>query len=113
MRRKKGAGLMTYSVPKRSTKAAKRERCRMAISNPTSPEQVCLTRVNNLNAILKPNTPIVPQAVQLGNVVQRLDAAFTNAEPTLLRRSERIRAKSTSASKESNAPIPPIIDWNL
>ena len=110
MRRKKGTGLITYSVPRISTKAAMRERYRMAISNPTSPEQVCLTRVNNLNASIKPNTPIVPQAVQLGNVVQRLDTVFTNAQTTLLRRSERIRAKSVSASKGPDDLIPTSTD---
>ena len=65
---------------------------RNAISNPTSPSKVMLDRVNNLNLLLRPNTPIVPQAVQLGNRVQNLGQALDNGHRTASRQSARIQA---------------------
>ena len=65
---------------------------RNAISNPTSPSKVKLDRVNNLNLLLRPNSPFVPQAVHLGHRVQRLNQALENGNMKEIRCSARIQA---------------------
>ena len=63
---------------------------RAIASTPTSPSKVILNQVNNLNLVLKPNVPIVPDAVQLNNQVQMLNQALDHTLDTTVRRSARI-----------------------
>ena len=63
---------------------------RLSRSTPTTPNHVRLDVVNNLSDVLKPLQPIVHEAVQLGNVVQRLDNVLPQIEPRR-RRSARIQ----------------------
>ena len=53
---------------------------RQSFSNPTSPSEVVLNRVQNFGNILQPNNPIIPQAVDLGPVVQNVDQALINID---------------------------------
>ena len=58
---------------------------RISFSNPASPSEVVLDRVQNLNRVLNPRVPILPELVNIGPQVQVLDRALTT------RRSERNR----------------------
>ena len=50
-----------------------------SVSNPTSPSDVNLNRVQNLESILQPRVPIVPAAVNMEHgAVQVLDEAYEN-----------------------------------
>ena len=60
-----------------------------SISNPTSPSLINLTARQNLERILIPNHPLVPEQVQMAPVVQNLDAALQNIE----RRSRRVSVR--------------------
>ena len=68
---------------------------RQVFSNPTTPTHVQLRNVNNLSNLLRPNDPIVPEAVQLGSKVQNVNRAlqFTECSP---RRSARLRDKAAT-----------------
>ena len=88
MRRKKNPMQITRSEePKRTSKSRIPRKIR---SNPTTPNEVVLNAVNNLNDVLRPHTPIVHEAVQLENV-QRLETTLQQMEPRNRRRSARIQ----------------------
>ena len=69
---------------------------RLSVSNPNSPSSVALDRVQNLENILNPNAPLVPEAVNLGPRVQNFNQALANVE---IRRSSRIRSNIDSKGK--------------
>ena len=50
-----------------------------SVSNPSSPSQVILDRRQNLESVLQPTVPIVPDVVQV-NTVQKLHCALDNNE---------------------------------
>ena len=61
----------------------------VSISNPTSPSLINLTERQNLERVLIPNHPLVPEQVQLAPVVQNLNGALEN----MVRRSRRVSAR--------------------
>ena len=69
---------------------------RISLSNPTSPSEVVLDRAQNLNRVLNPRVPILPELVNLGPQVQVLDQALNQ------RRSERNRNKGKVDYKKLN-----------
>ena len=62
---------------------------RVSISNPTSPSLINLAERQNLERVLVPNHPLVPEQVQLAPVVQNLNDALENIE----RRSRRVSVR--------------------
>ena len=63
-----------------------------AISKPRSPSEVDTNVVQNLNTILRRNTPLDPTDVQMGPTVQNMDRVLQSMEqPHAVRRSARIR----------------------
>ena len=66
---------------------------RVSVSNPTSPSKVILNERQNLENILVPNRPLLPELVNLEPIVQNLDQALDNVninnEPDTRRRSAR------------------------
>ena len=66
---------------------------RVTVSNPTSPSKVILNERQNLENILVPNRPLLPELVNLEPIVQNLDQALDNVninnEPDTRRRSAR------------------------
>ena len=66
---------------------------RQSFSNPTSPSEVVLDRVQNFGNILQPINPIIPETVNLGPGVQNVDQALQNLDiEQNTRRSARIRS---------------------
>ena len=62
----------------------------ISTSNPTSPSMINLTERQNLEQILVPNHPLVPEQVQLAPVVQNLNDVLENIDnETNRRRSTR------------------------
>ena len=58
-------------------------------SNPASPRDIILDRVQNLENILNPRIPIVAEAVALGPEVQRFDQILEHEPSVATRRSSR------------------------
>ena len=75
---------------------------RASISNPTSPSQVVLNERQNLENILVPNHPILPELVDLAPVVQNLDQALQNVNVDNPRRSTRNKGKEKHFYKKLN-----------
>ena len=73
-----------------------------SISNPTSPSNVNLDRVQNLENVLQLRRPIVAASVNLEpGAVQMLDEAYDNENR---RRSERNKNKPRTDYKKVNNP---------
>ena len=66
----------------------------VSVSNPTSPSMLNLNERQNLERILVPNHPLVPEHVQLAPVVQNLTEALDNMEKEAdARRSRRVSVR--------------------
>ena len=99
MRRKKKKSTQPASL--RHSWEPAEQSTRRAISNPASPSEVVTNRVQNLESVLNPNVPLVPQAVHLGDRVQYFDQVLPSSINNATRRSARIQAK-----RESDGHIP-------
>ena len=95
--------------PKRQTESEPRVTRRMlhtdrySLSNPTSPSVVNLSAAQNLENILLPRIPIVPEAVNMEpGAVQRLDEAYENDRTR--RQSARNQNKPKIDYKKMNNP---------
>ena len=66
---------------------------RRMLSNPSSPYNINLNERQNLNDVLNPNIPLLPDLVNMGPRVQNLERALNVDEPQEVRRSAR--AKNT------------------
>ena len=66
---------------------------RRMLSNPSSPYNINLNERQNLNNVLNPNIPLLPDLVNMGPRVQNLERALNVDEPQEVRRSAR--AKNT------------------
>ena len=64
---------------------------RQMLSNPTSPYNLNLHERQNLNQVLNPNVPLLPELVNMGPVVQNFENALENPQPAEVRRSGRRR----------------------
>ena len=64
---------------------------RVSLSNPSSPSDVILNRPQNLDRVLNPRVPLVPEAVNLDTGAQLLHHALGPAQTP--RRSTRISSK--------------------
>ena len=84
------------------TKHRDRNNTLKASSCPTSPSQIVTNRVQNLDNVMRPNIPIVPETVAMGSNVQNFDPVLRNPD---VRRSARIR------SIEENRQTP--IDYRM
>ena len=62
---------------------------RISISNPTSPSKVVLSERQNLENILVPNHPLIPEQVDLEPIVQNFDQVLETIEVEERRRSTR------------------------
>ena len=62
---------------------------RQMLSNPTSPYNVNLHERQNLNEVLNPNVPLLPELVNLGPMVQNFENALENPQPLEVRKSGR------------------------
>ena len=90
MRRKRL--VIGHSIPKRRYgRRRSSDNDRQIRSQPTTPTDVQVDVVQNLNFILQPNNPIVPEAVQMDATVQRYERALQEGN---VRRSARIQAKA-------------------
>ena len=79
---------IAQSEPRITRGMLKSDDPRISFSNPTSPSEVILDRVQNLQHVLNPRIPILPELVNLGPQVQVLNQALSHETP---RRSERFR----------------------
>ena len=68
-----------------------------SLSAPTSPSEVRLNEVQNLDNVLQPRNPILPAAVELNQNVQFVGQALRNEET---RRSNRIQSKGRTDYKK-------------
>ena len=94
MRRKKKPLVRSVSYDKLNEMENTIDIGRQIRSTPTSPSKVQTNEVNNLNLVLQPNIPLIPETVQLGTNVQRLHHALNHVETSAIRRSTRIQAKT-------------------
>ena len=62
---------------------------RRILSNPSSPYNINLNERQNLDDVLNPNIPLLPDLVNMGPRVQNLELALEVAEPQVVRRSTR------------------------
>ena len=65
---------------------------RQSKSTPTSPTQVTLAQVTNLNQILRRNNPLIPEAVRMDTTVQTMQRALNFVDETP-RRSDRLKLR--------------------
>ena len=102
MRRKKAD-----SVPRITRNMLQSGSYRVSISEPTTPSVINLNERQNLERILVPNHPLVPEQVVLAPVVQNLNAALENiAIETNKRRSRRaaVRLDYKKLNEEGGRP---------
>ena len=74
---------------------------RVSVSNPSSPSDVALSRRQNLNRVLNPRIPLVPEAVNLDSGAQLLQHALGPVQAP--RRSARNNSKAKVDYRKLNS----------
>ena len=80
---------ISNSEPRVTRNMLQSDNYRISISNPTSPSKVVLSERQNLENILVPNHPLIPEQVDLEPIVQNFDQVLETIEVEERRRSTR------------------------
>ena len=91
----------SHSEPRVTRQMLNSGNFRVSVSNPSSPSDVALSRRQNLNRVLNPRIPLVPEAVNLGPGAQLLHHALPPAQTP--RRSVRNSSKAKVDYRELNS----------